>query len=94
MKLVLDTNIIVSALLSPGGVPAKILNLVLTGSALLIYDNSVLAEYVYVLGREKLKIDQDLRNLVIDFIEKEGVYTITVPNGNPFMDRDDKMFYE
>ena len=51
MKLVLDTNIIVSALLSPHGLPAKILNRVLNGSATIIYDNGVLSEYADVLGR-------------------------------------------
>ena len=94
MKLVLDINIIVSALLSPLGLPAKILNIVLNGSATIIYDNSVLAEYVDVLGREKLKIDQELKNLIIAFIEKEGIYIIAEPHDIKFIDRDDKTFYD
>jgi len=35
MKIILDTNIIVSALLSPQGLPAKILNLILNGKNVL-----------------------------------------------------------
>jgi putative PIN family toxin of toxin-antitoxin system len=94
MKLVLDTNIIVSALLSPQGLPARILNLVLNRSAAIVYDNNVLAEYVDILSRERLKINQGLKNLVIDFIEKEGIYTIAAPQSLKFVDEDDRIFYE
>ena len=94
MKIVLDTNIIVSALLSPKGLPARILNLVLNGSAAIIYDNRVLAEYADVLGREKFKINQELRDFIIDFIENEGIYIIAESQDIKFLDRDDKLFYE
>jgi putative PIN family toxin of toxin-antitoxin system len=94
MRIVLDTNIIVSALLSPQGLPAKILNLVLSGSAILVYDNSVIAEYRDVLSRARLKINQELKNLVIDFFYKEGEYAIAEPRNIKFDDEDDKIFYE
>jgi putative PIN family toxin of toxin-antitoxin system len=94
MKLILDTNIIVSALLSPQGLPAKILNLVLNGSVTIVYDNNVVAEYIDVLGRAKLKINNELRNLVIEFIGKEGEYTVAEPQKIKFDDEDDKIFYE
>ena len=94
MKLVLDTNIIVSALLSPQGPPAKILNLVLNGSSTIIYDNSVLAEYSDVLGRKRLKINKELANFILDFIEKEGIFTIAEPLSIKFIDNNDKIFYE
>jgi hypothetical protein len=55
---------------------AKILNLVLNGSVIIVYDNNILAEYMDVLSRARLKINQELKNLVIDFIDKEGEYTI------------------
>jgi putative PIN family toxin of toxin-antitoxin system len=58
MKVILDTNIIVSALLCPQGLPAKILNLVLSGSAIIVYDNNIIAEYMDVLSRERLKINK------------------------------------
>jgi putative PIN family toxin of toxin-antitoxin system len=94
MKVVLDTNIIVSALLSPQGLPAKILNLVLNGSVIIIYDNNIMAEYVDVLGRGRLKINKELRELIIDFIAKEWEYTIAEPQRKKFDDEDDKKFYE
>jgi putative PIN family toxin of toxin-antitoxin system len=94
MKIILDTNIIVSALLSPHGLPAKILNLVLNGSVIIVYDNNVLAEYTDVLGRARLKINQELKKIIIDFIDKEGDYIIAEPQNIKFDDNDDKIFYE
>jgi putative PIN family toxin of toxin-antitoxin system len=94
MKVVLDTNIIVSALLSPQGLPAKILNLVLEASLTIAYDNTILAEYIDVLSRDKLKIHQELKEILIDFIAKEGSYTIAKPQKIKFDDEDDKIFYE
>jgi predicted nucleic acid-binding protein len=44
MKIVLDTNVIVSALLNSHGVPAQILGLVLNGTIKIIYDNRILEE--------------------------------------------------
>ena len=94
MKIILDSNVIVSALLSPNGLPSRIFNLVLNGSVTLVYDNCILSEYINVLYREKFKINCELLNSVIDFIEKEGEYKIAVPQSIKFTDEDDKMFYE
>ena len=96
MKVILDTNIIVSALLTPSGLPAVILNLVLRGKVTVVYDNAIMAEYMDVLSREKLKIDRELADLIIDFISKEGEYRIASPFKMHFhfIDEDDRKFYE
>jgi len=94
MKIVLDTNVIVSALLSPTGVPARILSLVLDGFITIFYDNKILVEYLDVLNRERLKIDKDLINLVVDFINKEGEFRTARPLTVQFIDEDDRIFYE
>jgi len=94
MNLVFDTNIIVSALLSPHGLPASILNLVLKGNVKIVYDNNILSEYIDVLSREYLKINQEMVNIFLDFIKKDGEYRIAIPQGEHFEDEDDKMFYE
>jgi putative PIN family toxin of toxin-antitoxin system len=94
MKIVLDTNVIVSALLRPQSLPAKILGYVLNGTIEIAYDNNILAEYIYVLNREKFKINKDLIKIVLDYITNEGVYTISMPRNIKFVDEDDKVFYE
>ena len=94
MKIVLDTNVIVSALLSPQGLPAKILNLVLEGHITIVYDNCILSEYIDVLGREKFKINKEFVNIVLDFIKHEGEYRPAIPQKIKFQDEDDKVFYD
>jgi putative PIN family toxin of toxin-antitoxin system len=51
--LVLDTNVLVSALLSPFGAPGRIWDLVLAREVRLVYDDRILVEYRRVLSREK-----------------------------------------
>ena len=94
MHVILDTNIIVSELLSPQGLPAKILNLVLNESLTIVYDNQILSEYMDVLGSDRLKINPELKNFIIEFIKKEGTYMIAKPQKIKFDDEDDKIFYD
>ena len=54
MKIVLDTNVIVSAVLSPHGPPAQVLGLALDGLITLCVDGRIEAEYREVLNRPKL----------------------------------------
>jgi putative PIN family toxin of toxin-antitoxin system len=94
MKIILDTNVLVSALLSPSGLPARILNLVLDGSITIVYDNNILTEYADVLNREKFEIDKELIGFIIDFITKEGDFRTTGRQTVLLHDEDDTMFYE
>jgi putative PIN family toxin of toxin-antitoxin system len=94
LKVILDTNIIVSALLSPQGLPAKILSLILDEKITIVYDNNIFAEYVDVLNRDKFKLDKELVNLIIDFIAKEGEYIMAKFQKMQFTDEDDKIFYD
>lgn len=54
--VVLDTNIIVSALLVPAGTQASILLLALRGHIAIAVSPSILAEYEEVLHRPRLKL--------------------------------------
>ena len=94
MKVVIDTNIIVSALLSPRGLSAKLLNLVLEKKIIIVYDNNILLEYLDVLNRDKFKLDKELVNIIINFITKEEEYKTAEFQKIKFNDEDDKAFYE
>jgi putative PIN family toxin of toxin-antitoxin system len=94
MKIALDTNVIVSALLCPQSLPAKILGLVLNGTIRIVYDNNVLVEYIDVLNRDKFKINSEIIKTVLDFITNDGEYIISIPQNVKFSDEDDKIFYE
>lgn len=53
---VIDTNVVVSGLLSPQGSSARVLDAILEGRLKLVYDARILAEYRDVLRRPRLKL--------------------------------------
>ncbi len=66
MIVVLDTNVLVSGLLSPFGPPAQVLDLILAGEVQLAYDDRLLAEYRAVLARPRFGLNP---NAVADLLE-------------------------
>jgi len=52
MRLVLDTNVLVSAILSPGSISAKVLNWG-EDNGVILYSDATLTEVLSVLGRSK-----------------------------------------
>ncbi|MDC7221021.1 MAG: putative toxin-antitoxin system toxin component, PIN family [Spirochaetales bacterium] len=94
MKIVLDTNVLISALLSPSGPPAQILNLVIEGKVKLIIDNRIYLEYSNVLHRKKFNFKQESINPLLDFIRMESETIMAEPLNIEFNDEDDLVFYE
>lgn len=79
MQIVLDTNVLVSGLLSPHGAPAGILNLVINGKVGLVLDSRIFDEYSDVLHRKKFSFPEDAVNEIISFIHREGMFISPVP---------------
>ena len=94
MKVVVDTNVIVSALLSSNGIPAKILSLILNGSIKILYDNRIIFEYYDVLSRKEFGFFEEIINDITGFIKREGEYINTGHLKMNFTDEADKKFYE
>ncbi|HTS34903.1 MAG TPA: putative toxin-antitoxin system toxin component, PIN family [Candidatus Solibacter sp.] len=57
IRVVIDTNVVVSALLHADGLPAAVINLAVSGEVKWIASESILDEYAEVLGRPRLAID-------------------------------------
>lgn len=55
LKLVLDTNLIVSAYINPDGLERLVLNLALSDHVEFYFTPEVLAEYEEMLGRKKVR---------------------------------------
>lgn len=53
MRIVLDTNVLVSGMINPSGDPGRIVDLLRSGSVELVVDDRILEEYADVLHREK-----------------------------------------
>lgn len=73
MKIVLDTNVIVSGLLQSKGNPAQVVALVLAGAVQACHDRRILAEYREVLVRPRFRFDPAQVREVLDKIETDGL---------------------
>jgi putative PIN family toxin of toxin-antitoxin system len=56
VRIVLDTNVVVSGLLSDTSVPAQVLDLCIAGDVMLAVDGRIMREYEDVLMRPELKL--------------------------------------
>jgi len=94
MKVVLDTNVLVSGLINHVGVPAQVVNLLLNGRIGLLYDTRVLTEYQEVLRRKKFAFKSSTVAPLLDYIKAEGEFVAAEPADPAFDDADDRAFYE
>jgi putative PIN family toxin of toxin-antitoxin system len=94
MKVVLDTNVLISGLINVEGIPAQILNLLINGRLTLFYDSRILREYEEVLARKKFGFKKSAIAPLLDYIKAEGEYVTAEPSKKAFTDKDDRMFYE
>lgn len=95
MRVVLDTNVLVSAMLSGAGAPAELLRLILQGEHTLLVDDRILAEYAEVTARPRFGFDAGERGALLDAIAviAEPVVARPLP-GVPLPDPDDRAFLE
>ena len=94
MQVVIDTNILVSALWSKNGAPARIISMVINGSLVPCYDYRILGEYREVLRRPKFRFFNGEINSLLDWIESSGRSVVADPIEESFIDEADKKFYE
>ena len=94
MKIVLDTNIIVSGLLKSQGNPAQVLTLALAGAVQVCRDERILAEYGEVLVRPRFKFDpKRVREVLAKFnvdglaVDASGESSLDLPDADdePFL---------
>lgn len=69
LRLVLDTNVVVSAALKPDGLQRTVLLLALTKPAYWYASQAILAEYALVLARPELKIRRGDRQKLLQLIK-------------------------
>ena len=93
MKIVLDTNIVVSGLLQSQGNPAQVLTLVLSGAVQVCHDERILAEYAKVLARPRFKFAPKRVREVLNKIEADGLPIDAYAESNlDLPDADDEPF--
>jgi putative PIN family toxin of toxin-antitoxin system len=94
VPVVLDTNILVSALLS-NGPPALIVDRVAGERIRPCFDDRILTEYWDVLSRPKLGFSPPRVDRLIHDIVRAGFgIEVSVPSGFSMPDEDDRKFYD
>jgi uncharacterized protein len=94
MNIVLDTNVLVSGLITPFGPSGKIVRMVFSGELKLYIDARILSEYREVLCRPKFKFKKEHINILLDFIKAYGQVVSSFPLKNRLPDPDDEPFLE
>lgn len=94
MRIVLDTNVLVSGLLSPYGPPGHVVRLVASGEIRLCFDARILSEYEEVLARERFGFDPDAVEALLAWIEYAGEMVPAGPLTVRLPDPDDEPFLE
>jgi uncharacterized protein len=75
LRLVIDTNVLISAAIKPAGLQRTVLLLAITRPAGLYVSRPILEEYSEVLARPELKIRKGLRRQLLQLI-KNSSYTV------------------
>ncbi|MBI4520496.1 MAG: putative toxin-antitoxin system toxin component, PIN family [Gemmatimonadetes bacterium] len=94
MRIVLDTNVVVSGILSPHGPPGRIADLAVKGDLQLLYDDRILAEYREVLGRAKFALNVADVAEMLGQLERTGEAVSASPLSVSLHAEDDLPFLE
>lgn len=94
LRLVLDTNIVVSAALKPEGLERTVLLLAITKPANLYISDAILAEYQEVLARPELQIRKGLRQQLLQLIRSHAHRVVASQSLEVTGDPEDNRFLE
>ena len=94
---VVDTNVLVAALLSKrdDSATVRVIRAMISGEFVPLYHEDILAEYEDVLHRKKkYDLSESAIQTVLNAIRWFGIEVFPKPTGEIFIDEDDIIFYE
>ena len=91
---VIDTNVIVSALLNRASTPGMVLEEALTGRIIPLLHDDILDEYSDVLRRPKFKFDRQEIEIAVAGLIKRGIFVDATPLTEYLPDPGDAVFYQ
>lgn len=91
---VIDTNVLVSAMLKWDSVPGNVLELTFGGTIVPILNSHIVKEYRAVLTRPKFHLTQDIIDGVVSELERLGLYVDAEELSIELPDPKDRVFYE
>jgi uncharacterized protein len=95
LRVVIDTNIVISAALKPGGLESQIIELVIAREITLCASTAVFAEYESVLGRPKFaRVDPTHIARLLKLLKSEATMVEPRESVTESMDESDNRFLE
>lgn len=93
---VIDTNVLVSALLSnhSNAATVQLIGKLLEGEIVPVYSGEIMREYREVLNRKKFKFEPDMVAYILSAVEKYGILAEPSATGMILPDMKDLPFYE
>ena len=93
---VIDTNVLVSALLSenPESATVQVLRKILKGEIVPLFSRDIMSEYSNVLNRSKFGFDPETVDILLTAISEKGIEIDPKPTGATLPDMFDLPFYE
>jgi putative PIN family toxin of toxin-antitoxin system len=93
-KIVIDTNVLVSALMNDKGNPAKIASFFADKKVEAYYSATIMVEYEDVLNREEFNFEEKKVFEMLDGFKKNGKLFVPVKSNISLIDEDDRAFYD
>lgn len=90
----IDTNVVISAMLKWDSVPGNIMELVLSGFITPVFNEQIIAEYQQVLRRSKFHLTEQIIKTIVDQIVTQGIYINAEKTDTKLPDSKDVVFYE
>ena len=94
LRLVIDTNVVVSAALKPEGLQRTVLLLAMTKSVRWYVSEAIVAEYALVLARPELKIRRSSRQQLLQLTKNHARVVVPSRMAQITSDQDDNIFVE
>ena len=94
MRVVLDTNVLISACLKPEGLEARIVAMALDGLIVVCVTDEVWAEYLEVLFRSKFRAFRERAELLLRAFGTRVFRTVAAERISAAGDEDDNRFLE
>ena len=91
---VIDTNVLVSAMLKWNSVPGMVVQMIYSGVITPVWNDRILSEYREVLSRPKFHLSQDVIDTLMDGITDSGLCVDEEPLDITLPDPKDRVFYE
>ena len=91
-QVVVDTNVLISAALTPQGNANHIMQLISYKQLQLIYSEDILREYKRVLSYEKLGLSPETQSKFIEAVNKRGKLIKPKVSTTNFPHEDDRVF--